>query len=100
PYHAVDGYIQKLVAAGYKVAICEQLSDPSESKGLVERDVVRVITAGTVIENNLLDDKKNNYLASVVANSKSYAVAWLDISTGEFNVCASDMNDFCDIEDL
>ena len=61
PYHAVDGYISKLIGAGYKVAICEQLSAP-QARGLVERDVVRVITPGTVIEDDILDDKKNNYL--------------------------------------
>lgn len=100
PYHAVDGYIQKLVANGHKVAICEQLSLPSESKGLVDRGVVRVITAGTVIEDNLLDDKKNNYLVSVACNTKKYAMAWLDISTGEFSVSTDSFDGFNAIEDL
>lgn len=85
PFHAVDNYIAKLIAAGEKVAICEQLSDPKASKGMVERDVVRVITPGTVIEDNILDDKKNNYIASVLADKSGSAIAWADISTGEFN---------------
>lgn len=68
PYHAIDNYIAKLLAAGEKVAICEQLSDPKTSKGLVERDVVRVITPGTVIEDSILDEKKNNYLASIIVD--------------------------------
>ena len=65
PYHAVDTYINRLIEADYKVAICEQLTDPKESKGLVERDVVKVITAGTVTERSMLDEKKNNYILSL-----------------------------------
>ena len=99
PYHAADGYIAKLVQKGYKVAICEQLSTPEQGK-LVERDVVRVVTPGTVIEDNILDDKKNNYLACINANEKSYALAWLDVSTGEFNTVQSDYGDFSSIEDV
>lgn len=82
PYHAVDGYISKLIGAGYKVAICEQLSAP-QARGLVERDVVRVITPGTVIEDDILDDKKNNYLACLVMSEKEFSLAWVDVSTGE-----------------
>ncbi len=89
PFHAADTYISKLVAAGKKVAICEQLSDPKESKGIVDRDVIRVVSAGTVIEENLLDERKNNYIACGVKNGEHYALAWADITTGEF--CASDM---------
>lgn len=99
PYHSAEGYIQKLVNSGYKVAICEQIGDPATSKGLVERDVVRVITAGTVIEDNLLDEKKNNYLASIAGDGNNFAVAWVDISTGEFNVCHKPLANFSDIED-
>ncbi|MDE6372428.1 MAG: DNA mismatch repair protein MutS, partial [Clostridia bacterium] len=99
PYHAADGYIAKLVQKGYKVAICEQLSAPEQGK-LVERDVIRVVTPGTVIEDNILDDKKNNYLACINANEKSYALAWIDISTGEFNTVQSDYGDFSSIEDV
>ncbi|MDE6275725.1 MAG: DNA mismatch repair protein MutS [Clostridia bacterium] len=99
PYHAADGYIAKLVQKGYKVAICEQLSAPEQGK-LVDRDVIRVVTPGTVIEDNILDDKKNNYLACINANDKSYALAWIDVSTGEFNTVQSDYGDFSSIEDV
>lgn len=99
PYHAVDSYIQKLVQNGFKVAICEQIGDASQSKGLVEREVVRVITPGTLIEENILDDKKNNYLACVGSDGKNYAIAWIDVSTGEFNVCQNEYMSFNEIED-
>lgn len=92
PFHAVDGYIAKLINAGEKVAICEQLSDPKESKGMVERGVVRVITPGTVIEDNILDEKKNNYLCSISAQGDKVGLCWVDISTGEFNAIELDNN--------
>lgn len=85
PYHAVDSYIAKLLAFGNNVAICEQVSDPKESKGMVDREVVRVITPGTIIEDVILDEKKNNYIANVIIEKSSSAIAWLDVSTGEFN---------------
>lgn len=66
PYHAVDNYIRKLIENGYRVAICEQLSDPATSKGLVDRDVVRVVSSGTVMEEDILDEKSSNYLCSVL----------------------------------
>ena len=66
PYHALDGYLAKLISKGHKVAICEQMSEPSAGKGIVDREVVRVVTPGTVVEPNLLETKTNNYLASVV----------------------------------
>ncbi len=68
PFHSADGYIARLVAKGYKVAICEQMEDPAAAKGIVRRDVIRVITPGTVIESSMLDESKNNYLASVCAS--------------------------------
>ncbi|MDL2289578.1 DNA mismatch repair protein MutS [Clostridia bacterium OttesenSCG-928-F22] len=83
PYHSVEGYIAKLIEKGYKVAICEQVGEPSP-KGLVERQVTRVITPGTVIEPSMLDDKKNNYIASLCMGEDSVGVAFCDISTGEF----------------
>lgn len=86
PYHAVDNYISRLIAKGYKVAICEQLSAPGDQKGIVDRDVIRVITAGTVMEDSMLDDKKDNYIASVFYCEGGIGVAWADISTGEFNL--------------
>lgn len=86
PYHAADAYIAKLVACGEKVAICDQLSDPKESKGLVERDVVRVVSAGTLTEETMLDESRNNYIACLFRAAESVAVAWTDITTGEFFV--------------
>ena len=88
PFHAADAYIAKLVGLGEKVAICEQLSDPKGSKGIVERDVIRVVSAGTVIEENLLDDKKSNYIVCGCKAGEDWALAWADITTGEF--CASE----------
>ena len=91
PYHAVDNYIAKLIEAGEKVAICEQLTDPALSQGLVERDVIRVITPGTVIETQMLNDKENNYIAAVylkrAGKNPSCSIAYSDVSTGEFCVC-------------
>ncbi len=84
PHHAADSYIDKLISKGYKVAICEQIEDPSEAKGIVKRDVIRVITPGTLIDTNLLDDKRNNYLASLYISAKGCGLTYADISTGEF----------------
>ena len=87
PYHAADGYIARLVAAGEKVAICDQLTDPKTAgRGLVERDVVRVVSAGTLIDESMLDEKTNNYLACVYKEENVIALAWADITTGEFCV--------------
>lgn len=85
PYHAADGYVAKLVSLGKKVAICEQISDPKTSgKNLVERDVVRIVSAGTVIEEEFLDASKSNYVACAFKAQESVALAWTDITTGEF----------------
>lgn len=84
PYHSVQNYIAKLIAKGYKVAIGEQLEDPALAKGIVKRDVTRVITPGTVIESNILDEKKNNYLASIFRKGSNFGIAYSDVSTGEF----------------
>ena len=86
PYHAADGYIAKLVSMGERVAICEQLSDPKEAgRGLVDRDVVRVVSAGTLIDDSMLDATRNNYIACVFKSEDAVAVAWADITTGEFS---------------
>ena len=85
PFHAADNYIAKLVALGEKVAICEQLTQP-KAKELVKRDVVKVVTAGTVINNELIDDKSNNFIGSVYIKDGKTAFAWADITTGEFFV--------------
>ena len=82
PFHSVDSYIARLVAKGYKVAICEQMEDPSQAKGIVRREVVRVLTPGTVIESNMLDEGKNNYLASIILNGKKAGICFADVSTG------------------
>ncbi len=84
PFHAADNYIAKLVSLGEKVAICEQLSDPKAGKGLVERDVIRIVSAGTVTEETMLEEKKNNYIACLFKSADGVAVAWTDITTGEF----------------
>ena len=89
PFHAYQGYVEKLIDRGYKVAICEQLTDPKESKGMVERDVVQIITKGTILD-NLLYEKDNNYLASVYNFDYSYALSYADISTGEINTLVID----------
>ncbi len=84
PFHAAEIYIARLVGKGYKVAICEQLEDPKQAKGIVKRDVIRVVTPGTVIESNLLEEKKNNYIMSIFKSGIYFGVAICDISTGEF----------------
>ena len=84
PHHAVDIYLSRLISKGYKVAICEQLEDPKKTKGIVKRDVIRVVSPGTVIENNILEEKKNNYIMSIVKQGIYYGIAICDISTGEF----------------
>jgi len=84
PYHAADSYIARLIQKGYKVAIAEQLSDPATSKGLLDRDVVRVITPGTLVEPHLLNATLNNYLAAVVVEEDRAGLAYCDVSTGEF----------------
>jgi DNA mismatch repair protein MutS len=86
PVRAVDGYLQKLVQMGHRVAICEQMQDPREAKGVVERAVVRVVTPGTVTEDNLLDDRRSNHLAAVVLGRERAGIAWVEVSTGAFLV--------------
>ena len=86
PFHSADSYIAKLVSKGYKVAICEQTEDPALAKGLVKRDVIRVVTKGSVIENSMLDDSKNNYLTSVYLSDNDAGICFTDISTGVLNV--------------
>ncbi len=86
PFHSADSYIAKLVSRGYKVAICEQVEDPATAKGIVKRDVVRIVTPGTVIESSMLDEGKNNFLASVYITDKSCGAAFVDVSTGEVHL--------------
>ena len=84
PFHAAENYISRLIEKGYKVAICEQLEDPKTAKGIVKRDVIRVVTPGTVMEANLLDEKKNNYIMSIFKQGIYFGLAVCDITTGDF----------------
>ena len=98
PYHAVDTWLSKLVKLGYKVAIAEQMEDPKQAKGIVKREVTKVITPGTVLANEYLDDKTNNFIMSVYYLGSVYGVALLDFSTGDFII--SDLKDTTSIEDI
>ena len=84
PHHAADMYIAKLVNKGYKVAICEQLEDPKNTKGIVKRGVIRVVTPGTVVDSNMLEERKNNYIMAIFKTGIYYGISVCDISTGEF----------------
>jgi len=85
PYHAIDGYIKKMIQAGYRVAVCEQVEDPKTAKGVVKRDVVRIITPGTLTDDMLLEAKEDNFLCAVGLGTKSQAaLSWVDVSTGHF----------------
>ena len=86
PYHSAEAYIARLIAKGYKVAICEQTEDPAQAKGLVDREVIRVVTPGTLIEENLLEEGKNNFLAALCANQEGAGLCFGDISTGEVSL--------------
>ena len=93
PFHSADSYIAKLVSRGYKVAICEQVEDPATAKGIVKRDVIRIITPGTVIENGILDDGVNNYLCAICRQDNDTGICFADISTGQFHVTAIGKDD-------
>ncbi len=86
PFHSADSYIAKLVSRGYKVAICEQMEDPATAKGIVKRDIIRVLSPGTVIESSMLDESKNNYLACVYKQDGETSLCFTDISTGEIHI--------------
>lgn len=86
PYHSSEPYIKRLIDKGYKVAICEQMENPADVKGIVRREVVRVVTPGTVIENSLLSEDVNNFIASIVTDKKRFAICFADISTGEVHL--------------
>ena len=93
PHHAADNYLARLVKKGYKVAICEQIEDPKLTKKLVKRDVVQVVTPGTVVDFNMLSQKSNNYLMSIYIEDKKVGISIIDISTGEFLVSENGTND-------
>lgn len=84
PHHAAEMYVSRLIAKGYKVAICEQLEDPKEAKGIVKRGVIRIVTPGTVVESNMLEERKNNFIMSIFKSGIYYGISVCDISTGEF----------------
>ncbi len=84
PYHSVDAYLARLIAKGYKVAICEQMEDPAAAKGIVERDIIRIVTPGTAMDATMLEEGKSNYIAGVYLDSKAAGVAFCDLSTGEY----------------
>jgi DNA mismatch repair protein MutS len=86
PHHALDRYANRLVKAGYKIAICEQTEDPKQAKGIVKRDIIEVITAGTATEDNFIDEKANNYIVCIVPQGDRFGIALCDLSTGEFSV--------------
>lgn len=90
PYHAVDGYLSKLISRGYHVAICEQVEDPKAAKGIVRREVIRVVTPGTNINPQALDESKNNYLMGIVHTTNAYGISTVDVTTGDFYVTEVD----------
>ncbi|MBW1616506.1 MAG: DNA mismatch repair protein MutS [Deltaproteobacteria bacterium] len=90
PIKAIDGYIAKLIAKGFKVAICDQIENPKDAKGIVKRKVTRVITPGMIIENSMLDEKTGNYILSLAQSDKTYGIASLDISTASFTITQAD----------
>ena len=94
PYHSVDAYIARLVQKGYKVAICEQMTDPALTKGLVEREITRIVTPGTVTESCMLDENKNNYMGCIYGESGKFGLSFCDVSTGAFftTVCTDDQS--------
>ena len=86
PFHSYEGYVARLIAKGYKVAICEQVEDPAKAKGLVKRDIIRVVTPGTVIESSMLQDDRNNYIASIYLKGKKAGLCFADVSTGTAHI--------------
>ncbi|MGB4658107.1 MAG: DNA mismatch repair protein MutS, partial [Mobilitalea sp.] len=90
PYHAVDGYLSKLVSRGYRVAICEQVEDPKFAKGIVKREVVRIVTPGTNLNTQVLDETRNNYLMAVVHTTNAYGISIVDVTTGDYYVTEVD----------
>ncbi len=92
PYHSLDNYLHKLIHAGHRTAICDQVEDPKQAKGLVKREVTRIVSAGTLIEDALLDPRENNFLAAIATDKNGVGLAWLELSTGRFQLsqCSPD----------
>jgi len=105
PYHAYESYMAKLIKAGYKVAVCEQMENPEEakkrgSKSVVRREVIRLVTPGTLTEDTLLDARKNNYILSIAKQNNVYGFAWIDLSTGEFYTQETSFNSAMECHEL
>lgn len=92
PYHSYEAYVARLIKKGHKVAICEQVEDPSLAKGIVKREIIRVITPGTVVENNMLEESVNNYIASVYVDNNSFGICFCDVTTGELKCTSAENN--------
>lgn len=99
PYHSLDGYLRTLVQKGVRVAICEQLEDPKKVKGLVERDVVKIVTSGTLTDPQMLEEDRSNYLMALISSKDFYGLAFTDISTGEFKITRIPSTDFSRLTD-
>lgn len=97
PYHSSQGYIQKLILAGKKVAVCEQVEDPSQAKGIVKREVVKIVTPGTIIDEDIIDREKNNYLLSFLINNTNVDISYIDISTGELSTTVINKSELSDL---
>src|SRR5262245_47638185 len=96
PHHSIDGHLRKLVQAGYRVAVCDQVQDPRDAKGLVQREVTRIVTPGTLTDDGLLEPKAANFLAALTVQRDRCGLAWVDISSGDFQLCdvaARDLGD-------
>lgn len=100
PYHSADHYIRKLIEKGYKIAICEQMEDPASAKGVVRREIVRIITPGTAMESKLLDDKSNHYLVCLAQGAGGNALAACDLSTGDLTITSAPLGQFWIIDEL
>ncbi|HAW07765.1 MAG TPA: DNA mismatch repair protein MutS, partial [Bacteroidetes bacterium] len=104
PHHQLDNYLPKLVKAGYRVAVCDQLEDPALAQGIVKRGVVEVITPGVAIGDKILEARENNYVMAIYAHFKRnfnyYGIAFADVSTGEFQTCEVPINKFADIIEI
>jgi DNA mismatch repair protein MutS len=92
PYHSANNYIARLISRGYRIAVCEQVEDPKVAKGIVKREVTRIITPGTVMDDNILSESRNNYLAAVIVENDANALAYIDVSTGDFYLLRANLD--------
>lgn len=96
PHHSIDGHLRKLVQAGYRVAVCDQVQDPRDAKGLVQREVTRIVTPGTLTDDGLLEPRAANFIAALTVNGERFGLAWADLSSGEFQLCDFPGRDLAD----